>query len=180
VGVNQRPSPFLTVARLVRTHGRLGELAAELETDDPGLLAPGREVELWDGAKRRRTSRVAACRTHGARRIVRFEGIDSLSQAEEFAGWQVQIPAGSRSEAPNGRYYIADVVGCEVTDLSTGRRLGQVEGWLETGAVPLLEVREGDCELLVPFARSICVQIEPADRRIRVRLPEGLEDLNRS
>ena len=34
--------------------------------------------------------------------------------------------------------------------------------------------------LLIPFARSICVEIDPAAKRIAVELPEGLKELNRS
>jgi len=43
----------------------------------------------------------------------------------------------------------------------------------------LLEVqREGKAApMLVPFARSICVEIDPAARRVVVELPEGLDDL---
>ena len=59
--------------------------------------------------------------------------------------------------------------------------MGRVTGWQECGGPALLEVDgvEGE-ELLVPFARSICVEIDPAARRIVVDLPEGLKDLNRS
>jgi len=34
-------------------------------------------------------------------------------------------------------------------------------------------------ELLIPFARAICVEIDVAARRIVVDLPAGLKDLNR-
>jgi len=34
-------------------------------------------------------------------------------------------------------------------------------------------------ELMIPFARKICVDIDPANKRIAVELPEGLKDLNR-
>ena len=45
----------------------------------------------------------------------------------------------------------------------------------------LLEVQSAEGgEILVPFARSICVSIDPAAKRIIVELPEGLEDLNRA
>ncbi|MBI3697084.1 MAG: ribosome maturation factor RimM, partial [Acidobacteria bacterium] len=59
----------------------------------------------------------------------------------------------------------------------TGRLLGEVEGWMETGAVPLLRVAGAGREVLVPFAASICVAIDPDERVIRVELPEGLEEL---
>jgi 16S rRNA processing protein RimM len=155
-------------------------LAAELETDDVGALAAGGEVELWDGENLRRPARILGARSHGDRLIVRFEGIESLTQAQQFAGWQMQIPAERRPPVPAGRYYVADLVGCRVTELDSGRLLGRVEGWIETGAVPLLEVRNGEREILIPFAASICVEIDTAGRTIRVRLPEGLEELDRS
>jgi ribosomal 30S subunit maturation factor RimM len=52
-----------------------------------------------------------------------------------------------------------------------------VTAWDDGGGSGLLVVN-GD--LLVPFARSICVEIDPAAKRIAVELPEGLKDLNRS
>jgi hypothetical protein len=48
--------------------------------------------------------------------------------------------------------------------------------WDEAGGPGLLVMEGG---LLIPFARSICVDIDPAAKRIAVRLPEGLKDLNR-
>ena len=46
------------------------------------------------------------------------------------------------------------------------------------GGQTILEVDSSGREILVPFARSICVEIAPGERTIRVRLPEGLEELN--
>ena len=174
------PRRFLTVAWLVRTHGNRGELAAELDTDQPEWFGSLPRVHLWDGEVHRRDSRILGARRHGARLILRFEGIDSLSAAEQVAGWQVQIPAESRAPAPPGRYYVADLVGCRVIEDDSGRALGEVTGWMETGGTALLEVRQGEREILIPFAAAICVETDPAARAIRVRLPEGLEDLNRS
>jgi ribosomal 30S subunit maturation factor RimM len=47
----------------------------------------------------------------------------------------------------------------------------------ESGGSGLLVVGK---DLLVPFARAICVEIDLAGRRIVVDLPEGLKDLNQS
>ena len=55
--------------------------------------------------------------------------------------------------------------------------LGRVTGWEEGGSSGLLRVGE---DLLIPFARSMCVAIDTAARRIEVELPEGLRDVNRS
>jgi 16S rRNA processing protein RimM len=115
---------------------------------------------------------------HGDHIIFKFKGIDSISAAEGLAGAEVSIPLEQRAPVPAGEFYQSDLLGCEVFD-ATGRNLGTVSHFEDTGGAPIIEVRTKDGkELLIPFAKSICTKIDPAQRRIEVTLPEGLEDLN--
>ena len=170
---------YVTVARLVRVHGNRGELAAEPETDDAGLFTSLSQVHLWDGGDRREPFRIRGSRPHKGRLILGFEGIDTISQAEKLAGWEVQITAEQRPPAPAGRFYLTDLLGCRVEELLSGRLLGEVHAFTQRGDLLLLEVVLAGKELLIPFAATICVDIDMARRLIRVELPEGLEDLNR-
>lgn len=115
---------------------------------------------------------------HGDQLIFKFAGVDTISDAERLAGADVAIPIEERAELPEGEYFQSDLIGCEVLD-ANGRSLGIVTDFEETAGTPLLEVKTpGGRELLIPFARSICVKIDTAARRIEVQLPEGLENLN--
>jgi 16S rRNA processing protein RimM len=115
---------------------------------------------------------------HGEHVIFKFKGVDSISDAERLAGAQVSIPIEDRPAAEEGEFYRSDLVGCEMFEQS-GRLLGVVEEWQETGGAPLVVVRSaGGKELLIPFAGAIFSRIDVATRRIDVNLPEGLEDLN--
>ena len=115
---------------------------------------------------------------HRGRLVFKFRGVDSITDAEALAGAEVRIPFEARRPLEENEYYQTDLVGCEVVERATGRRLGVVSGWKECGGPPLLEVeREGE-PLLIPFARAICVEIDAAGRRIAVDLPEGLAELN--
>ena len=67
-----------------------------------------------------------------------------------------------------GEYYQSDLVGCEVVERASGELVGQVKGWQDCGGPALLEIDGVDGkEILVPFAGSICVEIDTAARRIR-------------
>jgi 16S rRNA processing protein RimM len=115
---------------------------------------------------------------HGDHIIFKFKGVDTISAAEGLAGAEVSIPIEQRAPVPDGEYYQSDLLGCEVFD-PTGRLLGTVSDFQDTGGAPIIEVRTKDGkDLLIPFAKSICTKIDPAQRRIEVTLPEGLEDLN--
>jgi 16S rRNA processing protein RimM len=115
---------------------------------------------------------------HGDHIIFKFKGVDTISAAECLAGAEVSIPIEQRAPVPDGEYYQSDLLGCVVFD-PTGRLLGTVSDFQDTGGAPIIEVRTKDGkDLLIPFAKSICTKIDPAQRRIEVTLPEGLEDLN--
>ena len=116
--------------------------------------------------------------THRGHLIFKFHGVDSISQAEPLAGSDVSIPLEQRAEPPAGEYFQSDLIGCSLID-PVGRSLGTVTDFQETGGTPLLEATTADgAELLIPFAKSICITIDIAHKQIRVNLPDGLEDLN--
>jgi 16S rRNA processing protein RimM len=110
---------------------------------------------------------------HGDHLIFKFQGVDTISEAEKLAGAEVSIPFEQRAELADDEVYQSDLIGCEVFD-ATGRLLGVVTEFEETGGTPLLHI--GD--LLIPFAKSICVTIDPANKRIVVNPPDGLLNLN--
>jgi ribosomal 30S subunit maturation factor RimM len=87
------------------------------------------------------------------------------------------LPAAERVSLEPGEFFASELTGCEVVDRRSGQPLGRVTGWQDAGGSGLLEI---DNDWLIPFARAICVDIDPAAKRVTVELPEGLKDLNRS
>ena len=57
-----------------------------------------------------------------------------------------------------------------------GNKLGTVTGWEDFGATGLLVVK-GEKELMIPFAKKFCLEIDVAGKRIVVNLPEGLKEI---
>jgi 16S rRNA processing protein RimM len=169
---------YVTLARILRSRGNRGEVAAEDCSDDPlRRFTPGARFFLAGDAPRREVLLEKAWH-HKGRLILKFEGIDGIAGAQALRGCEVQIPEAELGPAPEGGFFFQDLIGCRMLDADSGRELGVVRNVLEPGGTPLLEVDSLGREILVPFARSICVEIAPGERTIRVRLPEGLEELN--
>jgi len=117
---------------------------------------------------------------HGSQLVFKFEGVDTISAAEQLRGADVCIPLSERRELPEGEYYHSDLEGCEVVDAASRERLGRISAFIEEGGNGLLEVkRSGGSELLIPFTRAICVEIDVVRKRVAVKLPEGLLELNK-
>jgi 16S rRNA processing protein RimM len=175
------PAQRVTLARILRARGRIGEVVAAILTDFPERLANLREVWLWDGAGEPRRAAVRACWLHKGHAIFHFEGCDSISDAEKLAGLDVQVPIEQRAALLRGSHYVTDLMGCEVWDSAAGL-LGSVREVQFLGedvaGAPLLVVEAAQGELLIPLAEEICRRIDTLARRIDVTLPEGLRELN--
>ena len=139
---------WVTVAVLGRARGIRGEVTA-FALSKPERYASLREVFLFPEGSRRE---VESAWFHDNRLILKFRGVDSMSDAEELSG-------------------------CEVIERDGGASLGQVTALQDGGSSGVLEV---DGTLLIPFVRAICVAIQPEDRRIVVDLPAGLKELNQA
>ncbi len=172
-------SDWVTVAGIVRARGNRGEVAAENLTSGANRLLELKTVTLIDPKDRPMGEfQIEEAWEHKDMLVLKFAGVDNISQAEALRGCQVCIPAAARPELAEDEFYFGDLVGCQGVDADSQIVYGRVQAVQEiAGAPSLLEV-EGD--LLIPMARSICVEILPAQGVIRVRLPEGLLEINRS
>ena len=191
---------FVAVARILRARGNKGEVAAELFTDFPERLPEIKEMFLRaeSGARRGVVLREFwVDRNHPEKAVFHFEGIDSINDAEKLRGLEVQIPFEQRAEVPAGSFFLTDLIGCSVFEMAATASpmssspcslaeapvlLGKVRDVYFPGegqpGTPLLAVDTSRGEVLVPLAEDICTMIEITARRIEVKLPEGLRDLN--
>ena len=163
---------WVTIALLGKTRGNRGEITALPLSSRADRFEALKEVFLFGSGERHE---VESTWFHGNTLIFKFSDVNTISDAERLSGAEVRIPADQRAPLESGEFYDSDLIGCEVIDRRTGESIGRVDRLEDAGGPGLLAV--GD--LLIPFARSICVEIDPAARRIEVELPEGLKEINR-
>jgi len=167
------PSEWVTVALLGKPRGNRGEITALAFSSRPERYGELRRVYLFGNGE---SAEVESTWFHGAVLVFKFRGVDTISDAERLTGCEVRVPAAERIALDPGEFFESELVGCEIVDRPTGQTLGRVSAWQDGGGSGLLVV---DGAWLIPFARSICVEIDPAAKRIAVELPEGLKELNR-
>ena len=165
---------WVTVALLGKTRGNRGEITALALSSKPERYQALRDVYLFGAGDR---YCVESAWFHDGTLILKFQGVDTISEAEKLVGAEVRIPEAERTPLEPGEFFQTDLIGCDVVERQTGVSLGHVSEWQDSGGPGLLILENG---LMIPFARSICVEIDPAARRIVVALPEGLKDLNPS
>jgi 16S rRNA processing protein RimM len=180
---------FVTIARVAKTQGRHGEVAATLLTDFPELFATRRKLHALSeagGARpggsevSRRALDVEEHWFHKGMVVLKFAGVDSISDAEKLVGSELQVPRSERAELESDQFYVSDLVGCTVTD-SAGeivRVVGRIRDvQFGSGEAPLLVV-EGEKQYLVPFAAAYIEKIALDEKRVEMKLPPGMLELD--
>ena len=177
---------FVTIARVAKTQGRHGEVAATLLTDFPELFEKRRKLfALGESGKgdqggaaqpNRRKLDLDEHWFHKGMVVLKFAGVDSISDAETLVGCEIQIPRSERAALGNDEFYVSDLAGCTVTD--SGREIGRIKDvQFGSGEAPLLVI-EGEKEYLVPFAAAYIEKIALEQKRLEMKLPEGLLELD--
>lgn len=171
---------WVAVALLGRPRGIRGEVTALPLSSHPERYESLREVFLFGGraqpAFAGEPRQVEFTWNHQGILIFKFHGVDTMTDAERLAGAEVRIPQSERIALEPGEYFESDLLECEVFERG-GASLGRVRSLDEGGGSGVLVLESG---LMIPFVRSICVEIDPTARRIVVELPQGLKDLDRS
>jgi 16S rRNA processing protein RimM len=175
--VSPGPSDFITLARIVKTQGRHGEVAAEVHSDVPNRFAPGMKLFALGGADARRELEIEDLWPHKEWLVFKFAGIDSISAAEEFVGAELQVPRSQRAQLETGWTYVSDLAGCTLFD--QGHEIGCIEDvQFGAGEAPLLIVRGGSKSFEIPFAEAYLESLNLARREVRMNLPAGMLELN--
>ncbi|MGB0691523.1 MAG: ribosome maturation factor RimM [Pseudomonadales bacterium] len=104
----------------------------------------------------------AGSQVHGKKLIVQFEGVDTRTQADEMAGYVVNVEQTALPALEDGDYYWHQLTGLTVVNMK-GECLGSVDHLLETGAndVLVVEATAGsidDEKRLIPFVLGPIVQ----------------------
>ena len=188
---------WVVLAHLLRPQGRKGEILADLLTDFPERFNDHSRVYLakpdFDGtpAEAHETQVIAHWLPTGknqGRIVLQFAEINSISEAELWAGREVIIPLEERLPLDSEENYISDLIGCTVYDGSAAVGLIEDVHFPTTpdgsrrleDAAPLLAVssQEGN-EILIPFVKAFLVRLDIQEKRLEMKLPTGLLEVNR-
>ena len=201
--MSANPEPkrrWVQVARILRPRGNKGEVVAELLTDFPERFSNLKQIWCRKDDAEPQVAELQhfwVDRNHPGKGVFHFAGCRTISEAERLRGCEVLLPLEERVRLPAGRYFVTDLIGSTVFEVgetqsklaSPACALEQVPRVLGTvrdvyfpgegvAGTPLLRVETAQGELMIPLAEDICTRIEITARRIEVRLPQGLGELN--
>jgi 16S rRNA processing protein RimM len=108
----------------------------------------------------------------GDKSFLKFEGIDSLKEADGLKGRGVFLPKSIRPKLKRGQFYDDEVVGFSVEDEIMGE-MGIVSEVQSHGLNRLLVIIYKQKEILVPIDSPFVTSVNKSHKSIKLKLPEG-------
>ena len=164
---------LVAIARIVKPRGLKGELVAEVFTDFPERF-DGLEVVtavMPDGSLRE--LKIERFWFQQGRVVLKFENYGDPESADLLRNAEICIPESDAVELDDGEFFDWELAGCKVETMG-GETLGEVREVMRTGGTEILVIAGEEREYLIPFAESICVEVDIEEKLIRVDPPEGL------
>jgi 16S rRNA processing protein RimM len=167
----------IAVGVIRKPHGVRGEASVEPWTDSAGRFEELRHVTLVSPDETsERSATIESSRAHAGRALVKFAEIGTPEEVADLRDWTIEIAESEARKLEENEYFLHDLVGLTLVD-AAGRERGKVVDTEEGAGGVLLNVERDGRRFDVPFAAEICTEIDLANKRIMVNLPEGLDEI---
>ncbi len=151
----------LNVGEVLKPQGIRGELKVKPFTDDAEAFHAFSRVFLGDTPYK-----VLSVRTGGGMVFLGLKGVADRNAAELLRGQQIYVPREDAPEPAEGRYYIADLLGCTLV-AQDGEELGTLTD-VRQAATDIYTVRMGEREVMFPAAEGVITAVDVAGGRLTV------------
>ena len=163
---------FLEVGQIVGTHGVRGTMRVKPWSDDSDFLSDFKRVYLDKGETE---LKVSSAKAHGNVTLLDIKGVDSIEKAEGLRGKVLMVNRDDIA-LPEGRYFVDELIGCNVTDADTGENLGTITDVSKTGANDVWHITRDNTEYLVPAIPSVIVSVDVEKETAVLRPLKGIFD----
>lgn len=169
---------YLIIGKIVGVHGIRGELKILPITDDAHRFSDIDNIYILSQKEKLiRTAKISGVRYLPNMVICAIDDIDDRDEAKKLSGLFLAVDRKNAVKLPEGRYFITDLVGITVYDDTLGE-LGVLFEILQTGSGDVLVVRRKERrDLLIPYLNSIVYRVDINERKMYVKLPDGLFDV---
>ena len=157
---------YLEVGKINNTHGIKGELKMQLWCDDINYLKQFKTLYFDDNGQK--SVNVLSVRPQKNLAIIK---------AEEIKG---KILYCNRDDATIDEEvnYIADLIGCRVVDIDSGKEYGKVVDVLNYGSCDIYDTVSSGKHILIPATPDIVKEINTQYQIIKIKAMKGLFDEN--
>ena len=165
------------LGKIVKKYSFKGELILKLDTDQPEIYENLNAIFLDMGKTLVPYFIETSLFQKGNHMRIRFEDVNSEEEAELLLKREAYLPISLLPKLEGSQFYYHEVTSFVLEDVRYGK-IGTIASINDTSAQPLFVVKTENSEILIPMVDDFIEQIDRINKKILVRTPEGLIDIN--
>lgn len=163
---------YLSIGQIINIHGFKGEVKVYPLTDDMSRFKKLKEVFVEENEQLIKYV-VEEIKFQSNVLVMKLKGIDTEEAANKLRNCYMKVDRKSAVKLPKDTYFICDLIDLEVYD-EEGLLLGKVKDVLQTGSNDVYVVQTEGKDILIPALKEVVREIDIRNRKLVVKLPEGL------
>ena len=163
---------FIECGEIVGTHGVRGEVRVNPWCDSPAFLLQFKTFYLDPNGEK--SISVERSRAANNVTLMKIQGINTKDDADKLRRTVLYI---NRDDADIGdRYFIQELIGCNVYNANSGKLLGVVSDVTDNPANDIWHITNENGTYLVPAVDSVIVSVDVSDSKAYIRPIKGIFD----
>ena len=163
---------YLSIGQIVNIHGFNGAVKVYPLTDDMIRFKKLKEIYVEENTQLVKYE-VESIKFLSNTVAIKLKGIDTEEEANKLRNLYMKVDRKSAVKLPKDSYFICDLIDLEVYD-EKGSLLGTIKDVLQTGSNDVYIIRTEEKDILVPALKNVVKKIDLVNKKIMVKLPEGL------
>ena len=165
---------YLEIGQVGATHGVRGEFRLNPWCDGPEFVKKFKTFYRDD--KGNQPVKVISCRPHGNVAVVKLEGVDTIEQAKDLRNTVFYIKR-SDVNLPEGKWFVSELIGCEVLDADdNSKKYGVLKDVEAVVANDIWYIDTPDGEVIIPAIKDVVIRCNVAENKVYIRALRGLFD----
>lgn len=162
----------IIIGKIVAPHGVRGDIRIMPLTEKPEQFLELDHLLLEGGKK----LTIRNARFHKRMLLVTTKEVTTMNDAELLRDKYIYIKAEDLPELEEDQFYVADLIGLPVYD-EAGEKIGTFKDALSTGSNDVYVIAVPNAkDILVPALKEYFKEINLAEKRIVVKLPEWTDE----
>lgn len=163
---------YLETGKIINKRGLKGELKIMPYCDSPQVLCSLENVYLdKDGTEKKK---VLSAKVYKEFVYLILEGVSGPEDADRMRG-KVLYADRDDIDIPEGRDFVADLIGLDVIDVDSGEKYGVITDIFNAGATDIIEISDGRNIYLMPNVDEMVIETD-LQRGMFVRPIKGIFD----
>ena len=164
---------YLEIGKVNNTHGLKGEVKLEMWCDGIEYIKQLKTVYLDD--KGNKALNIVSVRPQKNIAIIKFAEINSIEEAQELKN-KVLFCNRNDAKIDEDSYYLADIIGCRVVDIESGKEYGEIKDVMNYGSSDIYDVVSDKKHNLIPAIPDVVKEINTEKQIVLIKAMKGLFD----